>query len=240
MISSKKKWILVFLYPGRPGGTSVVPNTGVALLFFSSTQGFNCLLFRAPVGLKAPVVEEECRPSCSLVLWGLHASHLVLKLAPKWQGFNFPNSDPGTAILSLNLYSNLKEKVSDLALCWSQPINSDAMTRRVWGHLPGPILPVVSPHRWFPDRTRANQCCGWTGLCGSYYLCKVYLSNEHLGTFSKHDLLLTILGWHTACPGPHREVLGRERECVNLGFAFVGFKGEVPRNFMGLLFYWQM
>ena len=37
------------------------------------------------------------------------------------------------------------------------------------GHSPGPVLQTF-PHR--------NQCCGWTGLCGSYYDRKVHFSNN--------------------------------------------------------------
>lgn len=118
MITSEINGHWLFLYPGR---TSVVSNTGrySRAIFLICTQAFSFFLFTAPVGLKASLVRVECiiqkqRLSYSLVWWGPHPSHLVLRLAPEWQGFNCPYFDLGTTIIFLNVYSNPKNRYYDL------------------------------------------------------------------------------------------------------------------------------
>lgn len=41
-----------------------------------------------------------------------------------------------------------------------------------------------------PSQPINNQCCGWTGPCGSSYNCKMPLSNNHQGALKKNKCLL--------------------------------------------------
>lgn len=77
-----------------------------------------------------------------------------------------------------------------------------------------------------------GQCCGWTGPYGSYYDCKMNLSNNHQGV-SKKCLLLVGPGRVHGMPratqwGPG----GWERVCERAwtwGSAFIGVEGGVSR-----------
>ena len=74
----------------------------------------------------------------------------------------------------------------------------------------------TTPHRHFPDW---SQCCNCTSPCPSYYDCKTHLSNNHLGTLKKQDLLLISPGGYMACLWVgHKARLRIEREIADLGF----------------------
>ena len=85
-----------------------------------------------------------------------------------------------------------------------------------------------------------KQCCSWMGPCGSYYDCKMLLSNNHQEALKKHKgLLLVRPGNHTACGG-HRTRLQRERErahVTSLGFCLYWGLGGVL-GFLQLSLYW--
>ena len=57
------------------------------------------------------------------------------------------------------------------------------------------LLPVASPHRYFPFW---SQCCGWTSPCGSYNDCKMHVSRSLQRALRKHLLITSPRGytWH--------------------------------------------
>ena len=57
-----------------------------------------------------------------------------------------------------------------------------------------------------------NQCCGWTGPCGSYYDCKMHSAITIRKLSKRQGLLLTSPENYVAHLGPHSEVAGVKRE----------------------------
>ena len=69
-----------------------------------------------------------------------------------------------------------------IVLFWSQPIDGVVMLSAK--NASGTHLGW--PHRHFSDQ---GQWCGWADPCGSYYDCRMHLSNNHDRTLKKQTLL---------------------------------------------------
>ena len=67
-----------------------------------------------------------------------------------------------------------------------------------------PVFLAPSPHRHV--LCRGQSCTG-------------HMSVKTAGESEEQNLSLTSPGGYTACPGPHRGVIGKEREraCIDLG-----------------------
>ena len=82
-----------------------------------------------------------------------------------------------------------------------------------------------------------------TGTCasGSYYDCKMHLSNHHQGTLKRQSLLLIGLGGCIARPRATQGHCGqREAESAELGLCFYWGLRVRCLGFQGFSLYWQI
>lgn len=101
----------------------------------------------------------------------------------------------------------------DRLLCWSQPINSDALGLVLLEHSPRPGLLLATPHRHFPNQ---SQCCARLALCLLLWRGDT-LQQKPSGNFEEQDLWLTGPGGYMAYLRPHSKVEGRERKTEREG-----------------------